>query len=85
MTLSAHLIFLMIFGRTKLRESVSRAKNCEESAGDVRFGAGPQNPAKNAENVQNFHEHKTFQRQKSNVGNHLKRVSAKFQARWSLV
>ena len=31
---------LMGFGRTELKTRVSEAKNCEESAGDVRFGVG---------------------------------------------
>ena len=30
----------MRFGRTELKIGVSEAKNCEESAGDVRFGVG---------------------------------------------
>ena len=33
-------VFLMILGRTDLIISQSRAKFCEESAGDVRFGIG---------------------------------------------
>ena len=39
--------FVMIFIRTNLRMSQSKAKNCEESAGDVRFDVAPQKPSKN--------------------------------------
>ncbi len=39
----------MKFGRTELIIGVSRAKKCEESAGDVHFGVAPQKPCKNAE------------------------------------
>ena len=38
---------LMIFSRTNLRRSQSRAKNYEESAGDVGFDVAPPKPSKN--------------------------------------
>ena len=38
--------FLMIFGHTDLIIGQSKAKFCEESAGDVRFCVAPQNPGK---------------------------------------
>ena len=41
-------------GRNELQISVSGAKNCEEPAGDVRFGVAPQKPGKNAENSIKF-------------------------------
>ena len=44
--MSTH-VFFMIFSRTNLRISQSRAKNCEESAGNVRFDVAPQKPSKN--------------------------------------
>ena len=39
----------MIFGRTDLIIGQSKAKFCEESAGDVRFCVAPQKPGKNVE------------------------------------
>ena len=39
----------MIFGRTDLIIGQSKAKFCEESAGDVRFCVAPQKPRKNVE------------------------------------
>ena len=39
----------MIFGRTNLKIGQSKAKNCEESAGDVRFDVAPRKPSKNME------------------------------------
>ena len=41
--------FLMIFGRTDLIIGQSKAKFCEESAGDVRFCVAPQKPGKSVE------------------------------------
>ena len=46
-TKSGMHVFLMTFGRTDLIISQSRAKFCEESAGDVRFCVAPQKPGKN--------------------------------------
>ena len=40
----------MLFGRTELITSVSRAKNCEQSAGDVCFGVAPQKPTNKSDN-----------------------------------
>ena len=37
----------MKFGRTKVIRSASKAKNREESDGDIRFGVAPQKPRKN--------------------------------------
>ena len=36
-------------GRTELQISLSRAKNAEEAAGDVRFRVAPQKTSENAE------------------------------------
>ena len=38
-------IFLTIFGRTELIIGASRAKNCEEVDGEVRFSIDPPKPA----------------------------------------
>ena len=38
-------------GRIELQISLSRAKNCEEVAGDVRFCVAPQKPRKNQEKL----------------------------------
>ena len=48
----------MIFSRTNLGIGQSRAKNCEESAGNVRFNVAPQKPSKNV--VKRAFETKTF-------------------------
>ena len=45
--LPANFIFLTKFGPTDVMTGLSRAKNCEESAGDIRFGVAPQKPRKN--------------------------------------
>ena len=42
-------VFLMIFGRTDLIIGQSKAKFCEECAGDARFCVAPQKPSKNVE------------------------------------
>ena len=47
--LTPNFIFLTKFGPTDVMTGLSRAKNCEESAGDIRFGVAPQKPRKNAE------------------------------------
>ena len=39
----------MFFGRTELIIGASKAKNCEESASDVRFHVAPPKPAKKSE------------------------------------
>ena len=39
----------MNFGCTELIKGPFRAKYCEESAGDIRFGVAPQKPGKNTE------------------------------------
>ena len=78
----------MILSRTKLRISQSRAKNCEEFAGNVRFDVAPQKPSKNvvkrAFETKNFRNNK-FDVEKRNVGDCLKRVFAKFRSERSLV
>ena len=45
-----NFIIFTKFGPTDVMTDLSRAKNCEESAGDIRFGVAPQKPRKNAEN-----------------------------------
>ena len=47
--------FLMKFNRTELKIGLSEAKNCEESAGDVRFGVGLPKLEKNSEKHCMFH------------------------------
>ena len=46
--------FSVKFGRTDLLIGQSEAKNCKESAGDVRIGVAPQKPSNNMENARNF-------------------------------
>ncbi len=36
----------MFFGRTEVIIGASKAKNCEESFGEVRFDVAPQKPSK---------------------------------------
>ena len=72
-------MFSMIFCRTELIIGVSEAKNCEESAGDVRIDVAPQKPSKNAEKREKFCVQKNFDDEKRNVGNRPKRVFAKFR------
>ena len=43
-------VFSMNFGRTEVIIGASKAKNCEESFGEVRFYVAPQKPGKNDEN-----------------------------------
>ena len=69
----------MKFDRTDLIIGQSKAKNCEESAGDVRIGVAPQKPSKNMEKRTKFCRDKIFDVKKRNVGNRLKRIFAKFR------
>ena len=48
----------MNFGRTDLLIGQSKAKNCKESAGDVRIGVAPQKPSKNMEKREKFRNKK---------------------------
>ena len=47
-------VFSMKFDRTDLIIGQSKAKNCEESAGDVRIGVAPQKPSKKDEKRTKF-------------------------------
>ena len=67
------------FGRTDLIIGQSKAKNCEESAADVRIGVAPQKPSKNVEKREKFCDEKIFDGEKRNVGNRPKRIFAKFR------
>ena len=82
-------MFLMIFGRTELIISASKAKNYEESFGELRFCVAAQKPGKNHEKrlfeTDQKMSTKKFGAEKSNVGNRLKRVFPEFQADRSLV
>ena len=71
--------FLMNFGRTDLLIGQSKAKNCKESAGDVRIGVAPQKPSQNIEKHEKFRDNKFFEFERQNVGNRPKRVFAKFR------
>ena len=53
-TKSETYAFSVNFGRTDLLIGQSKAKNCEESAGDVRIGVAPQKPSKNMEKRAKF-------------------------------
>ena len=73
----------MIFGRTQLILGLSEAKNCKEAAGDARFH--PNSPKRDKKPEKRNAETEKFRKkklgvEKSNVGNHLKRVLAKFRA-----
>ena len=52
--LTPNYIFLIKFGLTEVIIGVSKAKNCKESAGDVRIDVAAQKPIKNVENARNF-------------------------------
>ena len=52
--LTPNFMFLTKFGPTDVMTGLSRAKNCEESAGDVRFSVAPQKPRKNAGKLANI-------------------------------
>ena len=67
------------FGRTDLIIGQSKAKNCEEFAGDVRIGVAPQKPSKNMQKRAKFCENNFFDVEKRNVGNRPKRIFAKFR------
>ena len=47
-------VFSMKFGRTDFIIGQSKAKNCEESADDVRIGVAPQKPSKNMQKRTKF-------------------------------
>ena len=51
-------IFPTIFGRTELRIGESRAKNCEEVDGQLRFSIDPPKPAQKG--VKRFPRSKNF-------------------------
>ena len=72
----------MKFDRTDLIIGQSKAKNCEESAADVRIGVAPQKPSKNMEKRVKFCEKKFFDVEKRNVGNRPKRIFAEFRGDW---
>ena len=78
-TKSETYAFSVNFGRTDLLIGQSKAKNCEESAGDVRIGVAPQKPSKNMEKRAKFCDKKIFDVEKRNVGNRPKRIFAKFR------
>ena len=59
--------FLMKFGRTKVMRGASKAKNCKESAGAVRFGVGPPKPRKNSEKCVKNQAHTIFWRRKTRI------------------
>ena len=44
-------VILIIFGGTEVIIGASKAKNCEESFGEVRFCVAPQKPGKNREKL----------------------------------
>ena len=69
----------MNFGRTDLLIGQSKAKNCEESVGDVRIGVAPQKTSKNMEKREKFYDKKVFDIEKQNVGNRPRHVFAKFR------
>ena len=71
--------FLMNFGRTDLLIGQSKAKNCKESAGDVRIGVAPPKPSKNMEKREKFRDKKILDVEKRNVGNRPKRIFANFR------
>ena len=75
----------MKIGRTRVIIGPSKAKNHEESAGDVHFGVAAQKPRKNTQKQTNIFKHCFFGVKKSNVGNRLKRVFPKFHANRSEV
>ena len=59
-------MFMAIFGRTQLIMSLSRAKNCKESASDVHFRPAPPKHSKKAEkrNFETEKKSKKFGRRK---------------------
>ena len=71
--------FSMNIGRTDFSIGQSKAKNCKESAGDVRIGVAPQKPSKKMEKREKFRDKKIFDIEKQNVGNRPKCVFAKFR------
>ena len=64
-TKSETYAFLVKFGRTDLLIGQSKAKNCKESAGDVRIGVAPQKPSKNMEKREKFRDKKHFRHRKT--------------------
>ena len=66
-----------------------KQKKCEESFAEVRLCVSPQKPGKIDEKrlfeIEKKIEKVFFTIEKSNIGNHLKRVFLKFQAERSLV
>ena len=81
-------IFPTIFGRTELIIGASRAKNCDEIDGEVRFSIDPPKPAqkgvKRFLRPKNLAE-KNFLTENWIDGDRLKRVLAKFRANRSHV
>ena len=76
-------VFSMKFDRTDLIIGQSKAKNCQESAGDVRIGVAPQKPSKIMEKREKFRDKKFFDIEIQNVGNRPKCVFAKFRCKRS--
>ena len=70
--------FLVNFGRTDFLTGQSKAKHCKESAGDVRIGVALQKPGKNMEKLKKISQQFFFDIKEQKVGNHPKRVFAKF-------
>ena len=64
-TKSETYAFSVNFGRTDLLIGQSKAKNCEESAGDVRIGVAPQKPSKNMEKRAKICDKFFFRRRKT--------------------
>ena len=58
--MTSNCMLVIKFGHTEVKISVSRAKNCEASAGGVRFGVEPRKPEKNAEKQLKKSETKNF-------------------------
>ena len=68
-------VFSMKFDRTDLIIGQSKAKNCEESAGDVRIGVAPQKPSKNMEKRDKFRDKKKIDIEKPSPETHSRKVS----------
>ena len=58
-------------GRTELQISLSRAKNCEEVAGDVRFCVAPQKLHKNCEKLNILNDFSEFFRTRPNASERI--------------
>ena len=58
-------VFSIKTDRTDLIIGQSKAKNCEETAGDVRIGIAPPKSSKNMEKREKFCDEKNFRRRKT--------------------